>query len=80
MRHEFDQEQARALGTGLMKIRHHVEAVSNVLLSRWTRARALSAAVATHSGRSNPGSTYDILGTARKYETFIRDGRVNGND
>jgi len=65
----MDQNQLRTVG-GML----------DTALARWTRARALSAAVATHSGRSNPGSTYDILGTARKYETFIKDGRVNGND
>lgn len=57
--------------------------VGRTAVTRWTRARALSAAVAYHGTRSDvigrTASTYDVLSTARQFETYLQDGRVNGN-
>lgn len=80
MRHEMNQEQVRALGTAVIKSGTAVVTVGQTAVRRWTRARALAAAVATHNARSNKGSVYDILGTARAYERYIETGRVNGNE
>lgn len=62
------------------KLLSTVDEITNIVLARWTRARALSAAVVTHNARNNKGSVYDILGTARSYERYIETGRVNGNE
>jgi hypothetical protein len=69
----MDQKQLRTVG-----------GIVDTALARWTRARALVAAVAYHGTRTDvigrTASVYDVLGTARKFETYLRDGKVNGND
>lgn len=84
MRHEMDQEQMSALGRILITSGSALTSVARTAVTRWTRVQSLSAAVAFHATRSDvigrTASPYDVLGTARHFETYIKDGRVNGND
>lgn len=69
MKHELDQGQIRELAR-----------IAALGTDRYLRSRALSAAVAFHAGATGRNaSAYDVLGTARKFEQFIKDGKVNSD-
>lgn len=80
VRHEFDQGQVSELARHVAGIARSLLKGFRIGADRWTRERALAAAVAFHGQRVNGVPTQSInetVETAQIFEQYIRNGELN---